>query len=638
MKGENFERSPYLASHKSDPVEWNLWSEELFRKAKEIDRPLFITIGYSTCHWCHVMQEESFSDSEIAEVLNTQYLPVVVDREERPDVDSFYMGVSQLMNGSGGWPLNVIAMPDGRPFQVFTYLPARDSGGNGLLSLLRAISSIWKNERGRIIEAADQVSSIVLLKNKEVQGDIDFDGLTETLRAMYDRRNGGFGEQPKFPNFPYLLYLISYMRYKGNKSFSFMVEKTLKGIRNGGIYDQVGYGVHRYSTDSEWKIPHFEKMLYDQAMALETYTSFYTFTGEQIYIKVAGEINEFVQRQMTSDGLLISGLDADFDGEEGLYYTWSEGELNEFGNAQMERIKMCYYLEKDATGRIILRRREVVPEFIEEVNKILRDKRESRGSPKRDDKCILAWNSMYLSSLMHYTASISGDMNAVIRSVKKVLSSFSSGNSLYRTVRNGIKGVPALLEDYAYLSLALISAFEMTGDGEFLSEAIRWIDQVRATFFDEREGGFFSSYDSGDKSVLRGKDRLDIIYPSGESILFFVLEKIYLLTGDQKYREMSSSISHGRKNEAILNPLSSVSFLTYMLLSRRLIKVEIPPELRNEFLSLYSKMFLGNVVLAPGQSKIEVCNSNSCIFETTNVADALKYVENYAGISGDVKI
>ncbi|MEM3246727.1 MAG: DUF255 domain-containing protein, partial [Thermoplasmatales archaeon] len=417
MKNEDFERSPYLASHKSDPVAWNIWSEELFKVAKEKDKPIFITIGYSTCHWCHVMQEESFRDRDIANILNTEYIPVVVDREERPDVDSFYMNVSQLMNGNGGWPLNVIAMPDGRPFQVFTYIPPRDSGEMGLLGLLRAISEIWKNERGRIIDAADQVSSILLIRNKGDAGEIDFDSVAETLRGMYDRSNGGFGSAPKFPNFTYLMYLINYMDYKGNKNLSYLVEKTLMAIRNGGIYDQVGYGIHRYSTDSEWKIPHFEKMLYDQAMALETYTSFYRFSGDKKYLKVAGEIEEFVEREMTRDGLLISGLDADFNGEEGLFYTWTQDELLSFGNKEYDMINRCYYFEKLPSGRIVLRRREVVPEFIDNVNEMLRNRRAERGNVRTDDKFILSWNAMYLNSLIHYYISSGKDLATIKRSV-----------------------------------------------------------------------------------------------------------------------------------------------------------------------------------------------------------------------------
>ncbi|MEM1613408.1 MAG: thioredoxin domain-containing protein [Thermoplasmatales archaeon] len=631
MKNEDFERSPYLASHKSDPVAWNIWSEELFKVAKEKDKPIFITIGYSTCHWCHVMQEESFRDRDIANILNTEYIPVVVDREERPDVDSFYMNVSQLMNGNGGWPLNVIAMPDGRPFQVFTYIPPRDSGEMGLLGLLRAISEIWKNERGRIIDAADQVSSILLIRNKGDAGEIDFDSVAETLRGMYDRSNGGFGSAPKFPNFTYLIYLINYMDYKGNKNLSYLVEKTLMAIRNGGIYDQVGYGIHRYSTDSEWKIPHFEKMLYDQAMALETYTSFYRFSGDRKYLKVAGEIEEFVEREMTRDGLLISGLDADFNGEEGLFYTWTQDELLSFGNKEYDMINRCYYFEKLPSGRIVLRRREVVPEFIDNVNEMLRNRRAERGNVRTDDKFILSWNAMYLNSLIHYYISSGKDLATIKRSVSRLLSSFSSDDVLYRTVRKGIKGVRALLEDYAYLCNLLISMFEFTGEGEFLAAAVKYLDQTRDFFLDEKEGGFFSSYDSGDKPVLRGKDRLDVVYPSGESTLFIVLEKMYILTGDQRYKEMSNSIIHSRSPEAVLNPLSSISFITYLLLSQRLLRIGVPRERIEEFLANYSKRYLFTEVLSPGSQKIEICNSTSCMFETENLSEALEYLKKYRG-------
>ncbi|MEM0138476.1 MAG: thioredoxin domain-containing protein [Thermoplasmatales archaeon] len=629
MRNEDFERSTYLASHRSDPVAWNIWSEELFKVAKEKDKPIFITIGYSTCHWCHVMQEESFRDREIANILNTEYIPVVVDREERPDVDSFYMNVSQLMNGNGGWPLNVIAMPDGRPFQVFTYIPPRDSGEMGLLGLLRAISEIWKNERGRIIEAVDQVSSILLLKDRGDPGEIDFDAIADTLRGMYDRSNGGFGREPKFPNFTYLMYLMNYMDCRGNKNLSFLVEKTLRAIRNGGIYDQVGYGIHRYSTDSEWKIPHFEKMLYDQAMALETYTSFYRFSGDKKYLKVAGEIEEFVEREMTRDGLLISGLDADFNGEEGLFYMWTQEELLSFGNREYDMINRCYYFEELPSGRIVLRRRETVPEFIDNVNEMLRKRRAERGNLRMDDKFILSWNAMYLNSLIDYYVTAGVELATIKRSVFKLLSAFSSDDTLYRTVRKGIKGVRALLEDYAYLCNLLISIFEFTGEGQFLAAAVKYLDQARAFFLDEREGGFFSSYDSGDRPVLRGRDRLDIVYPSGESTLFIVLEKMYILTGDQRYKDMSNSIVHSRRPEAVLNPLSSISFITYLLLSQRLLRIGIPTERIGEFLSNYSKVYSVTDVLSPGGQKIEICNPTTCMFETESVSEALEYIKKY---------
>jgi len=629
MNHDSFLRSPYLESHRSDLVAWNLWSEDTLKKAREVDKPLFITIGYSTCHWCHVMQEESFRNPEISDILNREYVPVVVDREERPDVDSFYMNVSQYINGSGGWPLNVIAMPDGRPFQIFTYLPPVDSGGAGLLSILRAISEIWRNERGRIIEAVDQISPIILPSGKQAEGEIDFNYPLEMIKGMYDRKNGGFGDQPKFPNFPYILFLMSYMESKGLKTYSFMIEKTLKSIRNGGIFDQVGGGVHRYSTDSEWKIPHFEKMLYDQAMALETYTNLYRFTSDPYYLKVADEIASFVQRDMSNGSLYVSGIDADFNGEEGLFYTWEEDEFNSFTEEEREKIKRCYYFEKDSSNRIVLRRRETVPEFENEINNLLLQARKRKGFPRRDDKAILSWNAMYIYSLLSFTISAHGDREKVIDDVRTLDSSYSPGGKMYRTLRNGNPGVVALLEDYAYLSRALLFAFEISGDGDLLAKATSRIEETISLFFDTKDGGFFSAVDSEDKPVIRGKERLDLIYPSGESIMFLVLEKMYILTGDRRYRELSNSIIHSRKGEIVMNPLSSIALLSFLLSSNRLLRVELPSTRRQEFLELFSGTFMDNAVIAPGEGKIAICSDKVCILETDDPHEAVKFIKGY---------
>ena len=633
---ENFLRSPYLEDHMKDPVKWNVWDDKLFELSRKDDRPLFITIGYSTCHWCHVMQRESFRDEEVSKILNESYIPVVIDREERPDLDSFYMGVSQIMNGSGGWPLNVIAMPDGRPFQVFTYLPPRDpQGSGGMVGMLSAISEIWKSERGRIIEATDQVSSIILSPDKEMDGEIRIDDAIETLQSMYDRKNGGFGSQPKFPNFPYLLFLMNYMDSKRIKNLSYIIEKTLKNMRNGGIYDQVGYGLHRYSTDSEWKIPHFEKMLYDQAMMIQTYTQFYRFTGDESFLGVAGEVVEFVNKSMkNSDGFYVSGLDADFNGLEGGHYTWTEKELEEkFDPETRKRIEEAYYFDRDQENRIVFRRRELFNvskdkiKSLKELNAILLEERNKKGVPKADDKAILSWNSMLLSSILSY--SISNDkkeFDEVIKTTERMIASFSDGKLLYRTVRKGTKGVKGLLEDYAYFTSLMLDLYEATGDRKYLSKAIEKIGVMKEKFFDDKDGGFFTNQDGRPNLMLRNKDRLDIIYPSGESILYAVLERLYLMTAVEEFRDFSESIVHARRNEMLRNPLSSVYLLSVMLFKGKTKKIEIPEKLREEFLEIIGKKYLPNIVSIPGSDSVQVCDDKSCLFTGTKISDALDFI------------
>ena len=633
---ENFERSPYLEEHKGDPVKWNIWSDSLFEMAKKVDKPLFITIGYSTCHWCHVIQKESFRDQEISRIINENYIPVVVDREERPDIDSFYMHVSQIMNGSGGWPLNVIAMPDGRPFQVFTYLPARETGGNGgMEGILKAISDIWKSERGRIIEAADQVSSITLVPEKEVEGEIRFEDSLEILQNMYDRKNGGFGDQPKFPNFPYILFLMKYMHSKKIKNLSYLVEKTLRNMRNGGIYDQVGYGLHRYSTDSEWKIPHFEKMLYDQAMAIEAYTQYYRFSGDNSFLEVAGEIVEFVNREMKNpDGFYDSGLDADFEGNEGYYYTWTDDELKaEFDEETRKKIEESYYFDRDMENRIVLRRRELFNvsrdkvKSLKELNGIILKVRNERGTPKKDDKAILAWNAMLLSSMLSYSISMQmKGIDEIVDTSRRLMKSFSSGSKLYRTVRKGSKGVEALLEDYAYYISLMLDLYEATGEKEFLSEALEKMNKVNEKFLDKMEGGFYSSPEGELKTITRNKDRLDIIYPSGESVLYDVLERLFLITGAEEFREFADSIFHSRRNEMLRNPLSSVYLLSSLVSKGKEMKIEIPDKLRKDLLSEIGRRYIPNVLVVPGSEFIQICDDKSCKFKGNDLKEAIDFI------------
>ncbi len=633
---ENFERSPYLEEHKGDPVKWNIWSDSLFEMAKKVDKPLFITIGYSTCHWCHVIQKESFRDQEISRIINENYIPVVVDREERPDIDSFYMHVSQIMNGSGGWPLNVIAMPDGRPFQVFTYLPARETGGNGgMEGILRAISDIWKSERGRIIEAADQVSSITLVPEKELEGEIRFEDSLEILQNMYDRKNGGFGDQPKFPNFPYILFLMKYMHSKKIKNLSYLVEKTLRNMRNGGIYDQVGYGLHRYSTDSEWKIPHFEKMLYDQAMTIEAYTQYYRFSGDNSFLEVAGEIVEFVNREMKNpDGFYDSGLDADFEGNEGYYYTWTDDELKEeFDEETRKKIEESYYFDRDMENRIVLRRRELFNvsrdkvKSLKELNGIILKVRNERGTPKKDDKAILAWNAMLLSSMLSYSITMQmKGIDEIVDTSRRLMKSFSSGSKLYRTVRKGSKGVEALLEDYAYYISLMLDLYEATGEKEFLSEALEKMNIVKEKFLDKMEGGFYSSPEGELKTITRNKDRLDIIYPSGESVLYDVLERLFLITGAEEFREFADSIFHSRRNEMLRNPLSSVYLLSSLVSKGKEMKIEIPDKLREDLLSEIGRRYIPNVLVVPGSEFIQICDDKSCKFKGNDLKEAIDFI------------
>ena len=346
------ESSPYLLQHKNNPVDWYPWSEEAFKKAKELDIPIFLSIGYSTCHWCHVMEKESFEDEEVAKLLNDNFISIKVDKEERPEIDHIYMTVCQAMTGRGGWPLTIIMSPDKQPFFAGTYFPKRGRFGRpGMMELIPSISEAWITKRNELIESADKIEKFLIESNKKTIGNnLNESILNDTYSVFverYDNENGGFGTQPKFPSPQNIIFLLRYHKMTGNKTALEMAEKTLIKMRMGGIYDQLGFGFHRYSTDKEWLVPHFEKMLYDQAMLSIAYTEAYHLTKKDVYKKIAIEILTYIKRDLTdSRGGFYSAEDADSEGEEGIFYIWSLNELN-FLEKNEKDLSIGYFNLKD---------------------------------------------------------------------------------------------------------------------------------------------------------------------------------------------------------------------------------------------------------------------------------------------------
>ena len=411
------EKSPYLLQHADNPVNWYPWGQEAFEKANAENKPIFLSIGYSTCHWCHVMAHESFEDPEVARLMNEIFVSIKVDREERPDIDSVYMTVCQMMTGTGGWPMTIFMTPEKKPFFAGTYFPKNSRFGRiGLIDLIIRVNQMWASQKGELLDSADQISRTLQNITSEAPGDkfneIILKKTFQLLKIRYDPKNGGFGDKPKFPTPHNLFFLLRYWKRTGDAMALEMVEKTLKAMRQGGIYDHVGFGIHRYSTDSTWLIPHFEKMIYDQALVAMAYTEAYQATKNQSYREVAEEIITYVLRDMTSpEGGFFSAEDADSEGEEGRFYVWSKEEfeqvldkdtaeiaiyvfnLQEGGNYLEESTKIhsghnILHL-KNSHDKIAERLKLSEPELrsrIENIRVKLYNIREKRINPHKDDK------------------------------------------------------------------------------------------------------------------------------------------------------------------------------------------------------------------------------------------------------------
>ena len=431
--------SPYLLQHKNNPVDWYPWGNEAFKKAAELDIPIFLSIGYSTCHWCHVMAHESFEDEQVAQLLNENFISIKVDREELPEIDHVYMSVCQAMTGRGGWPLTIIMTPDKEPFFAGTYFPKNGSFGRpGMMELLPSIADAWKNKRAELVQSAEKINEYLVKSNtKELGTPLSKAILKETYSQFvnrYDKNHGGFGTQPKFPSPHNLVYLLRYHHMTDDKTALKMVEKTLQEMRLGGIFDHVGYGFHRYSTDKEWLVPHFEKMLYDQAMLVMAYTEAFQITGKPEYKKTAEEILTYVQRDMTdAKGGFYSAEDADSEGEEGLFYIWSIQELQSIiGEKDTQFIQNIFNLTlegnfKDeasgqSTGKNIFHLKTSISNSkdlkqFSQIREKIFHVREKRIHPLKDDKILTDWNGLMIAAMAK--AGVAFQDNVLIESAEK---------------------------------------------------------------------------------------------------------------------------------------------------------------------------------------------------------------------------
>ncbi len=563
------EKSPYLLQHARNPVDWHPWGEEAFTRARQEEKPIFLSIGYSTCHWCHVMERESFESQEIAAILNEHFISIKVDREERPDVDHIYMTVCQALTGSGGWPLTLFLTPEKEPFFAGTYFPPESRFGRpGLRDLLLQVASTWEGERDRLIGGAARITEAV---RDQVAGspggplgeEVLLRGF-EQLLERFDEEHAGFGSAPKFPTPHQLSFLLRWWKRSGDERALDMVERTLQTMRRGGIYDQVGFGFHRYSTDREWKVPHFEKMLYDQALLLLAYLDSAQATGDRFYVAVAREIATYVLRDLTGPEMaFLCAEDADSEGEEGKFYVWSATELEALlGEDDAALVAEIYGVEEPGnwidpghgglTGTNILHvagdpaavaaRRGLDPVVLarrlEAARATLLEAREKRVRPYKDDKVLTSWNGLMIAAIARAAQVLGEPMYAAAAAAAAAFLrerlTREDGRLLARW-RDGEAAHLGYLDDYAFLAWGYLELYEATFEPEFLVEAKRLVDSMNEHFADEQEGGYFFTGDDGEPLLARAKEIYDGASPSGNSVAALVLLKLSRLTGDGAY-------------------------------------------------------------------------------------------------------
>jgi len=549
----NTEKSPYLLQHGSNPVDWYPWSEEAFHIARKEDKPIFLSIGYSTCHWCHVMAHESFEDQEVADLLNQNFISIKVDREERPDIDHIYMMVCQALTGHGGWPLTIIMDADKKPFYAATYLPRNSRGGLlGLLELLPRVAKIWDEERDSLLQSSEQISQQIFHPAAKPAGQIvDIELLNQAFKQYaraFDAEWGGFGPAPKFPAPHNLLFLLRYYHFMYQDQALEMVEKTLQSMYRGGIYDHIGFGFARYATDSHWLVPHFEKMLYDNALLAMAYLECYQLTGKDFYAEVARDIFSYVLRDMThQEGGFYSAEDADSEGEEGKFYLWSQGEIEEIIGERAAPWLKAYDISPKGNfeGRNIpnLTRTQNFQQSRQEFEsqrQALFSYREKRVRPLKDDKILTAWNGLMIAALA-MGARILGDetyLQAACRAADFINHSLrrQDGRLLAR-YREGKSEYLAYAADYAYFIWGLIELYETDFNSQYLALALDLNEDLCKYFWDSQEGGLFFYGLDAEQLLIRPKESYDGAMPSDNAVAVLNQMRLARLSADSGLEE-----------------------------------------------------------------------------------------------------
>ena len=586
------EKSPYLQQHAHNPVNWYPWGDAAFEKARKEDKPVFLSIGYSTCHWCHVMERESFEDSEVSQAMNRVFVSIKVDREERPDLDNLYMNACQMMTGSGGWPLNLILTPDRRPVFAFTYLPKHSRRNMmGIVELCNSIDELWHTRKDELVDQGKKVlDALSGAKNQKIDDPISPDLLKvaySDLENAFDPQFGGFGSSPKFPSAHYLLFLLRhYHRFNDKKALT-MVEKTINGILSGGITDQIGLGFHRYSTDHAWKLPHFEKMLYDQSMILSALAELFSVTRNNDYRQAMLETLHFLNEEMRiSNGAFITAIDADSEGQEGKYYTWTMPEIrNILGENEAEIFSYVYGIDPDgnfhdeSSGRLTAENILYVANNIEKAAKTfslpiadlqaiigaakekLKSVRSQRSAPHKDDKVLSDMNGLLLWSFAKCYLSTGEDAfleeaNAIASFLLEKMIK-PDGKIMHRYI-SGSVDISGFLDDYAFTIAGLLKLYEVTGKDRLFKTSLKLQEYLDSKFSSD-EGGYFTT--EMEDAPFKTKDFHDGAIPSGNSFEMQNLLTFSIILGSDKMYESALRIAEAAGKSLQANP----SFYLYML-------------------------------------------------------------------------
>ncbi len=629
--------SPYLLQHAENPVDWYTWCDEAFEKAKSEDKPIFLSIGYSTCHWCHVMAHESFEDESTAEILNKNFISIKVDREERPDIDSVYMSVCQAFTGSGGWPMSIFITADKKPFYAGTYFPPVSKFGMpSFKELLETISEHWNFNRNKLLNSAEIIINHIektevkrAVSNtsdttKMIQTSVDF------FAESYDNINGGFGNAPKFPSPHNLLFLMYYSRLNDNKFAFEMADKTLMQMRKGGIFDHIGYGFSRYSTDEFFLAPHFEKMLYDNALLIIAYSAAYSISNVNVYLDTSEKTAQYILREMTSaDGGFYSAQDADSEGVEGKFYTFTFNEIiSVLGEEKGREFAEFFDITKNgnfegANIPNLLKSNDISTNFDDEI-KALYDYRKERFKLHLDDKILTSWNSLMITA-MSMLYRVSGNetyLNAALNAYKFIEENLCKVDEIYTSCHNKVHSKNGYLDDYAFYTSALIELYNSTFDKTYLDRAEQISIAVIKHFYDDENGGFFLCKKDSSELFINPKETYDGAIPCGNSCMAYNFVRLYQLTDNEYFNAMAKKqIDFLSTQTAIYPSGNSLFLLALMMYENPPTHIVIVPKDEPDYKKTIRRIpYLANVTIAHESTDYPIVNDKTTYYICKNHA------------------